>query len=218
MERTHAGACRSHEIERVLSDTQNGCGHHHEAGRRMLRRETHPDAMHLQVVDTVDVNNRNRRWRQDQSRNILGWKQGTISWRLRHAADIRRPLAARISLRLTAVVLSPRSTRDDCAGTRQRHHQDEHQNRGDSPETLHTMSISGSPIEPYLHSKDSKLPQLRMQFMEAGLLLIRRRQSTCLGVAIELPQERDRHRRARPTCILAVAISIVRRGRSIVAA
>ena len=174
MERRRAGARRSHGVERVLSDTQNSGGNHHEAWRRMLRRQTGCSTMNAQAVNAVGVHDRNSQWRQDQSRNVLGWKDGSIRWCFGHAADLRYPLAARVSLRLTALALSHRGTRDNSAGARQRHHQDKHQNRGDGPETLHTLSISGSKTKPCLYSKDGKLSQLRMQFVEARLLLIRR--------------------------------------------
>ena len=143
MERRHAEACRSHGIERAGSDAQKDCTHDHEAGRRILRRQTYRSARHVPTVDAVRMHDRNRESRQEQRRDSLVCNDGSIRWCVGRAAEFRWAFAAGVRFALAAGALGHRGAREDRAGAGQRHRQDEDQDRDNGSETPHGVSIAG---------------------------------------------------------------------------
>ena len=154
MERRHAEACRSHGIERAGSDAQKDCSRDHEAGRRILRRQTDRSAKQVPTVAAVRMHDRNREWRQEQRRDSLECNERSISRCVRRAAEVRWAFAAGVRLAMAAGALRPCGAREDGAGVGQRHRQDQDQDRDDGPETPHGVSIAGWLREPLLYGWD----------------------------------------------------------------
>jgi hypothetical protein len=141
MERRHAGRHAGRMDRGVLSDTKHDGFCDEKARRGMLfRRLQRTTACHRMSRASRVEDRHAHRW-QNHRHDVLHGIQGRIGRRLRCTTDLRRSIAAGIDI-VSAAACLLRVVRENSIRMRQRHHQNEQENRRNASETPHSWIIS----------------------------------------------------------------------------